>query len=63
MKPFLAMMASVGLAISLPAGAGGAVDHCVGCHTDPARLVVAVREVRTATKGLPTGSALFAGEG
>lgn len=38
-------------------------SQCVECHTTPAKLVPAVRELGQAAKLLPGGSELTAGEG
>ena len=38
-------------------------SQCVQCHTTPARLVPAVREIQAAAAKLPGSSELTAGEG
>ncbi|THB64796.1 MAG: hypothetical protein D6E12_14115 [Desulfovibrio sp.] len=38
-------------------------DQCFACHTNPARLIPAMREVLRANVGVPSGSAESEGEG
>ena len=39
------------------------VDHCLSCHSTPAKLVPAIREIAACVADVPTGSAETAGEG
>jgi len=65
----VACAAAVLVAVLLLAGAGAGVmapegpNHCLDCHTTPARLVQAVREIADSARGIPTVSTAFEGSG
>ena len=56
-------MTALLLCLTTPGLAAAAGNQCVSCHSDPARLIPAIREMLDSTMRMPGSSSLSEGEG